>query len=447
MAKNWVSCLFALTHSRVSAVFAKTSLPSRMRADMSKLKKPVQVETAFNAYQLTEVLGEGGAGRVYGGIDSAGDAVAVKVLIDGAMDKRRRFKNETSFLLRNKHKNIVTVSDHGVADDTRIKGAFYVMPRFEGSLREVINGKPAPDLAMSLFSQILDGVEAAHLLNVTHRDLKPENVLVGDEGTKIVIADFGVAEFTEELLHTLVETGPTKRLANFLYAAPEQREVGRSVDLTADIYALGLMLNELFTGSVPHGTEYRLIVADTPEFGFLDPIVSQMIRQNPSERPDSISAVKWLIQKHQIEAVSLQKLSELEKVVIPAGEVDDPLAHQPPKLIGAYHDNGVLYLELDREVSSNWVLAFHYVESDKPVPGISSRYFRFNGVEAKVGVGGPRAQIVIDHFKEWLPKATDELKSTLEREAARAESEYRQHLQIEQELERRRFEVNSSLRI
>lgn len=125
--------------------------------------------------------------------------------------------------------------DHGVSASTSQSGPFYVMPRYTGSLRDKIDTLPSEGV-MPLFSQILDGVEAAHLVGVTHRDLKPENILLDLQGRPSV-ADFGVASFTEEFLHTLVETAPTQRLANFQYAAPEQRSVGRSVGPTADIYA------------------------------------------------------------------------------------------------------------------------------------------------------------------------------------------------------------------
>jgi serine/threonine protein kinase len=206
---------------------------------MSKLKTPIELETAFNNYQLTEQLGEGGAGRVYGGVDSAGAAVAVKVLTSESKDKRRRFKNEIAFLSRNRHKNIVTVTDYGVAAVGVVNRPFYVMARYGGSLRDVLKHKLTPDRAMALFSQVIDGVEAAHLQNVTHRDLKPENVLTDLTNDAAAVSDFGVASFTEDQMLTLVDTAPTTRLANFQYAAPEQRISGGTVGPTADIYALG----------------------------------------------------------------------------------------------------------------------------------------------------------------------------------------------------------------
>ena len=228
---------------------------------MTKLKKRVTFETTFGVYVVDELLGEGGAGRVYGGEGPDGLPVALKVLAEerASADKRARFKNELFFLLRNKHHNIVTVLDHGVARGGGIDGPFYVMSRYQGSLRQLIRDRISPDGVLPLFSQILDGVEAAHLQNVVHRDLKPENILFDSNSGALAIADFGIARFTEDVVVTLVETAPAQRLANFQYAAPEQRSPGQPVGVPADLYALGLILNEMFTGAVPHGTEYRLI--------------------------------------------------------------------------------------------------------------------------------------------------------------------------------------------
>jgi len=90
------------------------------------MKTPVSLATAFNTFRVTEVLGEGGAGRVYGGTDEQGASVALKVLTSTASEKRRRFKNEIGFLARNRHKNIVTVIDYGLAATSSLSGPFYV---------------------------------------------------------------------------------------------------------------------------------------------------------------------------------------------------------------------------------------------------------------------------------------------------------------------------------
>jgi serine/threonine protein kinase len=407
----------------------------------------VEVETAFNTYRLLEQLGEGGAGRVYSGIDLDGTRVAVKVLTSNSKDKKKRFKNETAFLLRQTHKNIVTVTDFGIANDTTVKGPFYVMAQYDSSLRNLIESGLAINDVMPLFSKILDGVEAAHLLGVTHRDLKPENILIKDAGNVVVVADFGIASFTEEFLHTLIDTAPTTRLANFQYAAPEQRIPGQYINSSADIYALGLMLNELFTRSVPHGTEYQKIGTVTSDYGFLDSVVDVMIRQNAAERPKSVAEVKGLIQKYRAEAVSLQKLRILDSTVIPVNAVDEPLAHQPPQLIGAEYRQGTLYLELDRPVNDLWVNSFKNMSNYTSVMGIPPSVFRFNGRSASVGVSDSSAQQVIDFFKDWLLRATTALKFTLEQEAKRRETSRIEKLHKERETEQRTLEINRRLRI
>ncbi len=108
---------------------------------MSKLRKQVSFETTFGIYVVDEVIGEGGAGRVYGGLGPDETPIALKVLAAerATADKRRRFKNELSFLARNEHPNIVTVIDHGVARGGPIEGPFYVMHRYQSSLRQLMD--------------------------------------------------------------------------------------------------------------------------------------------------------------------------------------------------------------------------------------------------------------------------------------------------------------------
>lgn len=126
---------------------------------MSKLKSPVTLETMFGSYVIDELLGEGGAGRVFGGVDPDQARVAIKVLSNeqASADKRRRFKNEITFLARNMHPNIVAVLDHGVSRDGKVVGPFYIMKRYDYSLRNLI-GKIAPKDVLAHFSQIIDGV-------------------------------------------------------------------------------------------------------------------------------------------------------------------------------------------------------------------------------------------------------------------------------------------------
>src|SRR5262249_14350725 len=150
------------------------------------------------------------------------------------------------------------------------------MPRYEGTLRTLIQARLPADQVLPLFDQILSGVEAAHLRGVHHRDLKPENILHDPTRQRLAIADFGIAHFGQEELLTAVETKHQERLANFTYAAPEQRIRGSMVDSRADIFALGLMLNEMFTGAVPLAAGHPLIRTFSQPHSYLDEIVGRM---------------------------------------------------------------------------------------------------------------------------------------------------------------------------
>lgn len=173
-------------------------------------------------------------------------------------------------------------------------------------------------------------MEAAHLLGVVHRDIKPENVLVDGQTGRLLLADFGVALFSADDLHAFVKTAPNTRLANFVYAAPEQRaNVVGSQFGQADIYALGLILNEMFTGTVPLGTGFRTIGSCAPEFQFLDQIVAEMMRQSLNQRLGDVGQIKARLIAEQQLFITEQKISQLSKTVIPATASDDPLEVDP----------------------------------------------------------------------------------------------------------------------
>jgi len=261
------------------------------------LKKPSSFETSLESYQTIDILGEGGSGRVYLVHDTKGNEFALKCLNPDRINENNldRFKNELNFHLNNTNPNILTILDHGFLFSDDVKIPFYVMDRYSSSLRELLNKRLDPELGFYLFRQILDGVDHAHQKQIFHRDLKPENILVDEKSHNLVIADFGIAHFSQEDLFTAVETKSTERLANFQYAAPEQRARRRIVDQKADIFSLGYILCEIFTGEIPQGTNYLKVSERYEQFSFLDEIIDLMIRQKPSSRPSSIHEVKKII--------------------------------------------------------------------------------------------------------------------------------------------------------
>jgi serine/threonine protein kinase len=198
------------------------------------------------------------------------------------------------------------VLDEGFTIVGEKKAPFYVMPFYAKTLRNLIDDGIPNEKILPYFGQMLDGVGTAHLRNVWHRDLKPENFLYNPATDTLVVADFGIAHFEEEDLHTAVETRDGVRLANFQYAAPEQRDRGKRVDQHADIYSLGLILNEMFTHEILQGAGYKRIATVTPQFGYLDEVVDLMAQQGSERRPHSIDALKRLMRARGNEYISRQ---------------------------------------------------------------------------------------------------------------------------------------------
>jgi serine/threonine protein kinase len=219
-------------------------------------------------------------------------------------------------------------------------------------------GRLEPAEVLPVFSEILNGVEAAHLQHVAHRDLKPQNILCNPQSNVYVVADFGIASLAEEELYTAVETQRNERLANFQYAAPERRTRGREITSKADVYALGLVLNQMFTGEIPLGTQFKKVQAVAPMFSYLDEIVDEMIRQDPAQRP-SIADVKRELIARQQQFVSLQKIDQLTKQVVPEDSLTDPLVLNPIRAENFDYRDGQMLVTLSAVPNPKWISQFH----------------------------------------------------------------------------------------
>jgi serine/threonine protein kinase len=328
------------------------------------------------------------------------------------------------------------VLDHGIAED----GApFFVMPLYMGSLRKVV-GKLSPKEAFKIFEKILNGIDAAHKLGTIHRDLKPENILINRNGinTDLVIADFGIAEFEQDEIYTNVETKNGTRLGNFPYAAPEQRVRGGKIDKRSDIYALGLILNELFTNVLAHGTGYKTIKSVAEEYSYLDPIVERMLHQNPASRYLDIDELKKELNARGAEQVSMQKLSRLKTTVIPKNEIDDPIASDPMRIVDYDWDNGILKLELNHQPNPGWVSALKNIGNYTSVIGKGPDMFQFEDRSARIAAGPYEVQDIIDYFKQWLPMAHTLYVQRIKQKLGQEERKQREELQrrIKQEEEK-----------
>jgi eukaryotic-like serine/threonine-protein kinase len=403
-------------------------------------------ETAFDIYQARSVIGEGGAGRVHEVTSSDGRILALKILHAhlSTTDKRKRFKNEIEFLSKDRHTNIIRVVDSGLHRDESGGALFYVMPRLPGTLRTAMDTRISPDRILPLFDQVLSALDAAHRLEVVHRDLKPQNILHDPAQNRLVVADFGVAHFEEENLLTAVETRDADRLANFLYAAPEQRVRGHRVDHRADIFALGLILNEMFTGQVPQGAGIQTIAAAAPQYAYLDPLVERMTQQDPSRRPASVEEIKKELLKRKNDFVVLQRLDESKRKVVPAYRPDEVA---PVELVHVDWDGDVLTFTLNRAPERGWIDRFRQPRGGfSALLGKGPDQFHFAGGKAQIQTEEHQVQAIVSHFNTYLSQATSGYHRDLEEHAQRRQYEEREQLKREQELAERRARVLQNLK-
>lgn len=405
--------------------------------------------TAFSSYNEIGVLGEGGAGRVFAVEDADGAKWALKLLdpTRATTEKLKRFKNELVFCSQDRNEHIIRVVDHGLYSEGGTLSPFYVMPCYDSSLRALMKKGLAHDAVLPLYSQLLDGVEAAHLLGVIHRDIKPENVLYDISRQRIVVADFGIARFTAEELHTAVETRDVTRLANFQYAAPEQRVRGREVDHRADIYALGLILNEAYTGEVPQGTAYKLIAEVASAYSYLDDLVSQMLRQSIDDRVPNIDSVKKELIGRKNRFVAQQHVDQAKRRVVPETDINDPLIADPPRLVGADWQNGTLKLRLNRAINSKWIWALQNMGSFTAVMGKGPEAFHFHEDAASISAEEHDVQRIIDYFKGWLPLANRVYERRIREEAQESIRQARALLEAEIAQRERRERILKNIKI
>lgn len=413
-------------------------------------KKRLIFHTASGSYNYLDTIGEGGSGRVFKVEDENKDIFAIKCIHPENLTqkRRKRFINELSFCRSSDHKNILKVLDWGSVEIKGKQCPFYVMKYYPATLKILMKEGIESNKILVYFSQILDGVEAAHLQGIWHRDLKPENILYDSSLNLLVVADFGIARFSEELLYTSIETQDTERLANFQYSAPEQRVRGQLVDYRADIYALGLMLNEMFTGALLQGTGYKKISDVVSDYSYLDDLIEEMVRQSPEDRPSSIEKIKNELIGRKNEFVYRQELNELKKRVIPSSEVVDPLIDDPIRLVNIDYRNGNLIFILSRPFNATWIRAFQNIHYRYALYGKEPSSFQFfDNNKARNTIEESDVQKLVDHFKRYIELANESYKTIVNRQKREQEEAERQRLQEEIVEKERRQRVLKSVNV
>ncbi|MFQ5549704.1 MAG: protein kinase [Gemmatimonadales bacterium] len=217
-------------------------------------------QTLDGRYEIMGKIGEGGMAFVYEAKElNSGKSVAVKVISPNlAKDDTtiERLRREAGLAMRLEHPNVCQILRLGETEDGLI---YVVMPYLKGELLsdyEYRVGPMALEKSVTFIVQICAGLNHAHLLNIVHRDLKPENVMIvrSDGGTEddeyAIVMDFGLAKEnrTDPGVQKLTATGIILGTPEFM--SPEQIR-GQTLDGRSDVYAVGIMAFEMFTGKLP----------------------------------------------------------------------------------------------------------------------------------------------------------------------------------------------------
>ncbi|MEU6670495.1 Stk1 family PASTA domain-containing Ser/Thr kinase [Streptomyces sp. NPDC046727] len=295
------------------------------------LQDPLVGQVLDGRYRVDARIAAGGMATVYRALDTRLDRVlALKVMhptlaADGSFVER--FIREAKSVARLDHPNVVQVFDQGT-DGSYV---YLAMEYIAGcTLRDVLRERGAlqPRAALDILEPVLAALGAAHRAGFVHRDMKPENVLIGDDG-RVKVADFGLVRSVDTVTST---TGAV--LGTVSYLAPEQIEQG-TTDPRVDVYACGVVLYEMLTGTKPHSGDspaqvlYKHLHEDVPPPSALVPglpyELDELVASATARHPD--------IRPH--DAVAL--LSEVREARRPL--TDEQLDTLPPQALTAAHDN------------------------------------------------------------------------------------------------------------
>jgi serine/threonine-protein kinase len=271
---------------------------------------PAVGDVVAGRYKIERQLGAGGMGAVFAATNTiTGKRVALKWMLPTASSRNeelsQRFVREAKAAARITHPNVVDIYDVGTDGDSQ----FLVM--------ELLTGEPLSDrvqrkrfdpteLVQTLLPA-LRGLAAAHRAGVIHRDLKPDNIFLCEDPDggppRPRVLDFGISKLASDTVHALTQTGMI--MGTPFYMAPEQIHGAKDADARSDIYATGVIMYEMLTGSVPFQAQtfpallYAIVHERPTPVGTLAPrvpfalvqIVERAMARNADERFDSMESL------------------------------------------------------------------------------------------------------------------------------------------------------------
>ncbi len=251
----------------------------------------VTLDIKIPGYRLGKQIGEGGMAQVFLGTqDKSQQQVAVKVMalelmkMDGI---KERFERESKILQRMKHPNIIKVSDRGT---TSGGVPYFVMEYIEGHDLSELIGTGGIDYRqkIDISVQICKALAYTHQNGVIHRDVKPANFLVNAGGHARML-DFGIAHFQDDTAIYKTQMGDV--MGTYGFMAPEQQSAVKEVTQQSDIFSLGAIMYQLFTGEMPIGRFRAPRVVDEQIPKLLSRLIEDCLEFDPKKRPQSADVV------------------------------------------------------------------------------------------------------------------------------------------------------------
>ncbi len=297
-------------------------------------------ELIDNRYLLQRLIASGGMASIYSALDTRLDRpVAVKIMHAHLANDEAfvsRFIKEAKATAALSHPNIVSIQDQGW-NQGGPPAVFIVMELVEGTtLRDLLNESSPLSIeqAFQIINPVLSALSAAHKIGIIHRDIKPENILISRDG-RIKVADFGLARNTSMAQTMTAESSVI--LGSVSYLSPEQVQRGVA-DSRSDIYAMGILIFEMLTGSKPYDGEtpiqiaYRHVNDRIPELvkiksdipKNLSDLIFSATSPNPDLRPRDAEELLNSMRQIQVELDPKRRQMSLE-LDIP------PLATKPSK--------------------------------------------------------------------------------------------------------------------
>jgi hypothetical protein len=330
--------LNAQLHARVRARSAELSIALAKLARRDTAAALPQGAVLGDRFEIEDMLGAGGMGTVYRGIDRTnGTRVAIKVIHADAsphLDTLHRFIREAAAAATVDHPAVVRMIHVDVSDDGRL---FHAQELVVG---ETLRGRHRrghcwePGVVARLVSVLCDALAAAHAVGVIHRDVKPANVMITRTAPGLRLLDFGISKLYDEA----GEDGTTRTgvvLGTPSYMAPEQMGGAQGVTDRADVYAVGVTLFLLLTGQLPFDDatphEYRLaaMLRDAPDVRSLRPdvpaplsrLVARCLEKNPPSRPGARELALELAELADSHGVAPVEILEREGALRAGGSI------------------------------------------------------------------------------------------------------------------------------